>query len=492
MMMSPATVWAQSDSRDDAIFGEEEDQTDLPTPTADPGVLNQFDASADEREDALFGSEYGGLEIGTNEWDLLTKDRLQIGGMLYLRYTAAGYDGGDGWDPATTMPNLLDLYVDGRPNDRVRGFVKGRLRFDPVTRTAFPGIPDSTIEELKTLREEAAALGASDEDLAVFDGLIRPPPKTRTQLDQFWLKFDIGRRLYVTVGKQPIHWGTTRIWNPVDVINSTRREPLALFDGRSGVTALKLHIPIESLSWNLIGLALLEDADAMSEIGGALRLEMVFSTVEMAISGMVRNQVMADGTEMVIPKIGLDLSAGIWELDVTAEVSASFDDQTRLGDLTAGNREVLLQAAGGISYTAKYSDEDFLVTGIEYFYNPDGYSDKKGYKTAFVTPGAFNPFYMGQHYGAFYIALPGPGTWDYTNFTLSNIANFSDLSFTSRFDFSVTALTYLSVQAYASVYYGTKGGEFRFGFEDGELGFPGSPGIPYPLFTLGVNLRIDI
>ena len=31
------------------------------------------------------------------------------------------------------MPNLLELYLDGRPSDRVRAYVRGRLSYDPTT-----------------------------------------------------------------------------------------------------------------------------------------------------------------------------------------------------------------------------------------------------------------------------------------------------------------------------------------------------------------------
>ncbi len=286
-------------------------------------------------------------------------------------------------------------------------------------------------------------------------------------------------------------------------MNSTRREPLTLFDTRTGVSALKLHVPIESLAWNVIGVVLLEGASDMGDIGGALRLEMALGTMEIGLTGMVRTETVEEvvpgengeedsvtTSDMVVPKVGLDWSAGIWELDFTAEASASFQDKTRLSEFTAGDREVLIQAAGGVSYTHKYSAEDFLVVGLEYFFNPDGHDSKDDYPGLFQS-GGFTPFYLGKHYGAAYFALPGPGNWDHTNFTISNIANFSDMSFVGRFDYSVSVLTYLTVQAYAQVHYGEPRGEFRFGLAAEEF-FPGSPEIPNQLYTVGVNLRIDI
>ena len=499
-------VFGTVDPREADMFGSEDTAVGDEAKGGDSNALDSLDASADDREDALFGGEYGGTEFGDREWELLTEDKLQIGGMLYLRYSASGYDG-YATEPTAAMPNLLDLYVDGRPNDRVRGFVKGRMTFDPVTTSArLSRMPTSVADQI---REQAETIkntpGVPQEALDQVDQLIASPDQTNVILDQFWLKFDIARQVYVTVGKQPLHWGTTRLWNPVDVVNSTRREPLTLFDTRTGVSALKLHLPIESLAWNIIGVVLLEGADDMGDIGGALRLEMALATMEIGLTGMVRTETVEEVVEgedddadeavrtfeMVVPKIGLDWSAGIWELDFTAEAAASFQHETRLGDFTARDREVLIQAAGGVSYTHKYSAEDFLVAGIEYFFNPDGLSNKDDYVKLFQTPGAFTPFYLGKHYGACYMSLPGPGNWDYTNFTLSNIANFSDMSFFSRLDYQVSVLTYLSVQAYVQVHYGEPRGEFRFGLAEGAL-VQGSPEMPCRLYSVGVNLRIDM
>jgi hypothetical protein len=496
-------VFGTSDPREDAMFGSEDEAAEGEESGSDSNALDELDASAADREDALFGGQYGGTELGEREWELLTEEKLQIGGLLYLRYRASGYDD-HAFDPTAAMPNLLDLYVDGRPNDRVRGFVKGRLSFDPVTTSSLSNMPTGVADEIQEMAESLKDVpGIPEEAIDQINQLTARPDSTRAILDQFWLKFDIARRVYVTVGKQPIHWGTTRLWNPVDVVNATRREPLTLFDTRTGVSALKLHVPIESLAWNVIGIVLVEGAADMGDIGGALRLEMAMGAMEVGLTGMVRTETVEkivageDGaedlvtsSEMVVPKVGLDWSAGIWELDFTAEASASFQDQTRLGDFTAGDREILIQAAGGVSYTHKYSAEDFLVVGLEYFFNPDGHDSKDDYPGLFQS-GGFTPFYLGKHYGAAYLALPGPGTWDHTNFTISNVANFSDMSFFSRFDYNVSILTYLSVQAYAQIHYGEPRGEFRFGLAANEF-FPGSPEIPTQLYTVGVNLRIDM
>ena len=468
-----------------------------------------------DREADMFGDDFSETEVATKHRDLLDLDRLQVGGMIYMRYGAYYFEGAKD-DPTLDNPNLLDVYLDGQPNDRVRAYVRGRLSFNPMRDGYGPGMPDFT-------------------DLQVPEGtdLPEPPPSTDVFLDQFWLKFDIGRTLFVTAGKQPVHWGATRLWNPVDVVNATRREPLALFDDRTGVAALKVQIPIESLSWNVVALALVEGADSVDDIGGALRLEMVVATAEVGLTGMVRTQDPVNGgAEVVprtvgeddglsgaekskatdsytIPKIGLDLSAGIWEFDVTGEVAMTFapkEEEAEEEPMAAfvcaedlpqpdpffetGERDVALQASGGLAYSVKYSAEDYLIIGGEYFFNSQGYANKDRYFGLMMT-GQYTPFYVGRHYGALYLMAPAPGNWDHTSFMLSGLSNLSDGSYLTRFDYSTSVLTYLGLQAYVSVNLGERGGEFRLGFDKGHCNDL-YPAVPFPVATVGLNLRVDI
>ncbi|MFN7134097.1 MAG: hypothetical protein ACK4N5_18610 [Myxococcales bacterium] len=91
--------------------------------------------------------------------------------------------------------------------------------------------------------------------------------------------------------------------------------------------------------------------------------------------------------------------------------------------------------------------------------------------------------------------LIGPGRWNDTSFTLSNLGNLSDRSFITRLDYSVQILTYLRLEAFGAVHYGTRGGEFRFGTHiPAQVAGSGSAPIiiPAPTFELGVGLRVNI
>ena len=59
-------------------------------------------------------------------------DPLKIGGMLYLRLDTQWQKGLAPSQWLLTSPNLIDLYLDVRPNDRVRGFVLGRAQVNPL------------------------------------------------------------------------------------------------------------------------------------------------------------------------------------------------------------------------------------------------------------------------------------------------------------------------------------------------------------------------
>ena len=438
------------------------------------------------RDDAIFGEEGTG-KVKENR-ALLDDDRLQIGGMLYMRFMAGFLQDQSGekdrWSTLSN-PNLLDVYLDGRPNDRIRAFVRGRLSYDPVS-----GFPPSYMEGYQEAKTMAEAVGEEVPALPDLNG----PDAT---LDQLWLKFDVARRVWLTIGKAPVRWGATRLWNPADIINASRRDPLAFFDQRGGVPMIKVHVPIESLGWNVYLLGLMDQARTVEGLGGGGRLEMVFSTMEVGLSATARK----DRDVLT----ALDFSAGVWDLDITGEVGLTALTQSK--ELRPGvlHDDLHLQASLGLSYGLRYGDEDTLYIGGEYFFNPDQWTDWQDYSAAFSAGLAgiegsapYRPFYLGRHYGAMFLSLPAPGSWDDVMFTLTGMGNFTDMSFLARFDTSITVLTYLTIQAYIQGHMGRKGGEFRFGFDEIPFTDPATGlsmilpiAYPYQLVDVGMNLRVN-
>lgn len=522
---------AQSElERETEIFGGAETDAELEADAESARDQEVFEAPAegdpsleDRRDDALFGEgetvgEDVGLSLDALE-DRLAKDLderqdpLALGGALFLRLEYANVANSAAEDQRVASPNLLDLYLDGRPTPRLRAYVRGRVRHD-FTRS------DEASEDPFNLRTTG------------FGTLDPSAGQTSVLLDQLWLKFDLLRTVFVTVGRQRIRWGTGRFWNPTDFLNRQFRDPLAIFDERLGVGLVKLHLPLEDLGWNLYAIGNFEGASTIEDVGGALRAEALFDVTEVSLTAAGRT-----GRPM---QLGFDLSSALWLFDLRAEVAMLYDDPgpflrpPRAGesapiDAAAGpvaavlgaeipdafravpvdrSDEWIVQASAGAEIQIAYSAQDSLFLGAEYFFFNVGQRDSSIYPALFAA-NAFVPLYTGRHYGALFAALPNPGDWNRSTFSVSTLGNLSDRSFLSRVDFSTDLLTFATFNAYASVNWGEVG-EFRYSYRLDPLDYDGPvPDLPpeqaafadlflngfvinAPRFNVGVAIRMAL
>jgi hypothetical protein len=292
---------------------------------------------------------------------------------------------------------------------------------------------------------------------------------------------------------------------------------------------LKLHVPWEARGWNFYGFAVTEDPNEataqLKQVAGAARAEIVILGAELGLDTFLKN-----GQK---PRFGVDLSTGIWELDVYGDVairsgqdfcvvthapvpppgapwnagqtpSVGVCPATQpITDFTpeAVRKEasmfdvaplsgVKVQAVGGANWSHKYNDNDMFTVGVEYFYNQPGYSDTSLYPGILINSNntsLLNFFYTGRQYGAVFASFPQPYSWNLTTFTLSTLSNITDQSYISRLDYSYTLLTHISLEAFAGVHYGHTSGEFRFGID-----LPGIPKVDPLLVDLGVALRLKL
>ncbi len=423
-------------SRDDAIFGDAPQEATAPSPSAAPTVLEQVD------------------------------DFLDVGGNLLLRTNLSWREDESFTEAPLTAPSFLDAYLDVRPTDRVRGYAQMRMAYDYTVK---PGDTDAFGKEQKS-----------------FELL----------LDQAWLKFDLGRVAYVTAGKQRIRWGTGRFWNPTDFINQRTRDSLDFVDTRTGVDLLKLHFPFEALGWNLYLLGVLGGIDSLDQSGLAARAEFVVGEMELALSTLIRKDAPL--------KVGGDVSFGLWLFDLRAEgtLQRGLDgkywegeldfEKGKLPDEVDTDGKWFFRGVAGGDVSLKYSDQDALILGGEYFFNQVGYDSAELYPFLALN-GAFTPLYLGRHYVAGYAVLQGPWTWDEASFTLSTIANLSDLSVVSRLDFSLVMLNYITLNTFVAGHWG-KVGEMRLGLQIDPLPFvPGLEDglvVPTQMIDAGVALRV--
>jgi hypothetical protein len=429
------------------------------------------------------------------------EDPLRVGGLLYLRAQVFSQEDTAPGDFRLVSPNLLDVFLDVRPNDRVRGFALGRLSYDPTLDSGaspLPGVPPAVVQ----------ALGVSQQN-------------PRGNLDQLWVNFDVGHTVFVTAGKQHVKWGVGRLWNPTDFLHREPRNPLDPFDVRTGVTMVKAHLPWEARGWNLYGVALLEDprygggsaAGKLAGVPAGGRAEIVLGTVELGADALA-----GKGAR---PRWGVDVSAGVGDFDLHAEAAfGAARARWRVVNPSADpllGRYALVQPEGpspqvvaGGTWAHKYSDQDSVTVGAEYFFQDSGYTDPHVYPFLFFgapalgptgfarqDPSAFTSFHLGRHYAGAFVDLPSPGSWNDTTFTLSALGNLSDKSGVIRLDHSVLVLTYLRVETFVQGHVGAKGGEFRLGFTydlpplAAPLGIS-SIAVKAPVVDAGIALRVSL
>jgi tetratricopeptide (TPR) repeat protein len=346
------------------------------------------------------------IEIGAG-------DKFQVGGRAYLRFQFKFSTGDSVNDHPFSMPNLADVYLDGRPNDRIRAFLQGRVSYNP------------SIDE-----HDPVVVAAGQKQFAV-------------SMVEFWLKFDLARRVFLTFGQQLVRFGSTKIWNPVDMINTAKRPILSPLDERVGTPLVKVHIPIESLGWNFYAIGFAESVNTLDRWGAMGRGEFVFKTAELGLSAAYKDQ--------VDPKVGIDLSVGVWDLDFMLEAGLRFNERF--------TRNVALRLSAGVQYSIRVFEDDQLVLSGEYFYNQEGSSDPS---VVDIITGRAQFYYLGRHYGALSVALPSPGRLNDWTFAASSVANFNDLTLSAQLSVSAKFLTFLNVQLFVTGHFGHQG-ELRLG-----------------------------
>ncbi|MHB8420313.1 MAG: hypothetical protein ACYDCL_19745 [Myxococcales bacterium] len=415
--------------------------------------------------------------------ELPPENPLTVGGMLYLRsqFSASDNTPVDQW--LLSAPFLLDTYLDARPNDRVRGFVLVRTLFDPTYNPAQPSQVGITLPPL------------SNPDFLI---------------DQMWIKFDVARKVFVTVGRQHVKWGTAHFWFPNDLLNPVRLQPLAVFDQRTGVTMIKADLPLSAENLNVYAIGLfegLQQANTLGTLGGAARAEYVLNTIELGLDTVA--------TQGQHNRYGGDVSFGIWDFDLYAEgvltdgrdnplweetftAPGCFSGPTQSFNpacyQTYDPKGYQAEVAAGLNYSFRYGNNRTVTLGGEYFYNGLGYSNPSIYPWLFLNNAA-TFFYLGQNYAGLYLLADKPGSWYNTTINLSTIGDLSDRTFISRIDVFQIVLTHLRVEAFADVHYGANG-EFHFSFNSPAVTTPfGSvPAINVqpPSFDVGLALRLSL
>lgn len=459
-----------------SLFGDSsptaEDASKAPSiDAAKPSVEEGKAAETTSKDEENLSGPAGQSQFDTGE----TKaDPLKVGGNIFMNAQTFFREGQAFKNGTLSAPFILDAFMDGRPTERLRAFVQARLQYDPTRPTTAQSTSNS------------APAGLGTPTVGITQSTQANP---NVLLDQFWLNFDVKEKVFVTVGRQKVRWGTARIWYPTDFLNSVPRDALNPFDARLGVNMLKLHLPIESRGWNFYAYGLLGEMPSgrttltLEQLGSAARAQLVFGSAEISLGGVWMN-----GRR---PRYAVDVSAPVGPVDVYAEAAFrsgkdfllfKVPEGTTSDNLTLRQADILasayrpdkliVQVSGGVSWQFNYTDNNFAVLFGEYFYNPAGYSNPGEYlvQTFFpdlvgqkVDPIQSVPLYGSKHSAAVGLALPGlPGKLDWVTVNVSNIFNFGDPSGLVRLDAIFRVLRYLNVQVFAQGFYGQEGGELRF------------------------------
>jgi len=421
---------------------------------------------------------------------------LQIGGLLYQRFNYSVLKNSGASNDPVSMPTQFDMYLDARPNDRVRGFVDARFLYDS-SRDQYGNTGSGTgAASAQYSSGSSAPSGLSTANTAV----VNP----QTVIDQAWLKFDVDRTVFVTAGKQHVKWGTSRFWNPTDVLSTQKRDPLIPYDLRLGTNMVKVALPLEGKKSGLYAITLLENttpASTAGQLGEALRAETVIANAEMGVDAVYRFN--------TAPVYGADISAPLGPVDVYLEgayvasapgahydlVPNGFTSGSDLANeyTQAQNQQSAAQVSGGVNYSFGWRENRLATVGVEYFYNQLGYKDARSYPVL-IFLNQYQPFYTGREYAAFYLTAEGPDSEKHTSYTFSTLANLSDSSYISRVDFSWRFLTYLTFDAFVDDHYGRPGGEFNFALNTPAMTYHGSnipaTSVPATVVDLGVALRL--
>jgi hypothetical protein len=142
MIFAPAALVAivivgQSDegSREEDMFGSEPAKTSTITTST---AAQEKEKTHLAPEPLIAGGDPFGETTSDREVDKKLGDAddiLDIGAFFYLRAQYDALEDVTSYRSPLSSSNLLDVYLDGRPSDRVRAFAQARLNWTPTLDT---------------------------------------------------------------------------------------------------------------------------------------------------------------------------------------------------------------------------------------------------------------------------------------------------------------------------------------------------------------------
>ncbi len=311
-------------------------------------VLVPSPVSADDGVDDPFGSESdlfsGDLIEETPEdeasaaagvADLLTSEVAKVGGSFALSVNLSAdpeqIESLD--DLGSTYTLAPTVYLDSRPDADFRVYIKTNLAYTTAG----------------------------------------PTPEATLNVEELFGDVALSHRLYLRAGKQNMGWGVGYFFSPADLVSLEAVDPDDPEADREGPVAVRLHLPHKTT--NAYAYAMLDDLPDGGSAGWAGKIEFVLGSAEYTAGGYYE-----DGS---VSAAMATVSAGIWDLDVFAELVAQYgatvtmvseDGPALVTDRRSDTWFALFTAGARYNWSDDY--DNFNLTGVgQYYYNGEGYAD---------------------------------------------------------------------------------------------------------------------
>lgn len=313
--------------------------------------------------------------------------------------------------------------------------------------------------------------------------------RLKLNLEEIFSDFHYDNKVFFRAGKQNVAWGVGYFFSPADVINIGRKDPLEPEADREGPVALKVHYPHGRNNYYLY--TLFDGVTHPKDIGIAAKAEYVLGRSEVGVGAYYQNS--------KAPRLSLTLSTSAGQLALFGEAVVSkgsdkgFVGRPDFSDYPVKDKDTLFfhATAGGL-YT--YSDPNNyfnFTTGLQYYYNGEGYKDQDAVKNSRMLYSALNSddktkplvahvlpsdlFNTGKHYAA------GMLSWNNmldSKFTpsVTVLSNLSDKSGVVNASLSLPSFSSIRPSIGANFTYGEFGSEYGIGFKNSQI---------YAAITLG-------
>ena len=373
-----------------------------------------------------------------------TNESLTLGGRLELQSSLLKFSDNTVGDAPLNHSAAAELYLDARPSDDLRGYVKGAIIQTQGANTN-------------------AAQGAA--------------PKI--ELYEMWIKWiSNGGSLFTTVGRQKLKWGAATFWNPTDFLAVQTKDPLATYDIRPGANLIKLHVPVEKSGHNFYALIDLENAKKGNSPRAAARAEFNYGYGD--FTGELTTSVVGGKDQPI--RWGVDLSTALGPVDLIVESAWTrrsdqvfyTKNRTSEGLLSFStvdrSKQSIAQMVVGTRYELKYSDKGSANLNLEYFWNDAGYSDVVMEAYAFgqgLALGQNRGLYLANRYAAASLVIIPSNDFSVNPLLFTAITNLTDRSWLARAGYTRTISTRSRLEFALTKFGGL--GEFRGGVPKGVI-----------------------